>query len=143
MPIYMLASVGLNGNPTLLCQLCGRNNSPCLRPALGCMWAQGPLICLCRWILCCLALEENASYIRCCSTDKSVVNMPHTAFAMAIITDTCNVHLFYRCVLYLWLKKRKTDYRMSFIIFFLIFCYRFNPYHILSPMNKIETSNTH
>jgi hypothetical protein len=33
--------------------------------------------------------------------------MPQTAFAMAIITDTCDVHLFYRYALYLWFKKNE------------------------------------
>lgn len=58
-----------------------------------------------------MALEENASYIRCGSADKSVVNVLLTAFATALVMATCNIHRFYRGALYLWQKKKVEEKR--------------------------------
>ena len=99
--IYMAASVALNGNPTFVVSILWLRKLPSRSPGTGLHVGPGATYLPCRWILRCLALEENASYIRCCSTDKSVVNMLQTALAAAVITDTCNVHLFYRYALYL------------------------------------------
>ena len=102
----MTASVALNRNLTLVVSILWLRKLPSHSPGTGLHVDPGATYLPCRWIPRCLALEENASYIRCCSTDKSVVNMPQTALAAAIITDTCNVHLFYRYALYLRLKNK-------------------------------------
>lgn len=99
MPIYRLASVVLNENPPLVVSRVLMRNLT--QPQAGLHVGPGATYLPCRWILRRVTLEENASYIRCCSIDKSVVNMPQTAFAAAIITDTCDIHLFYQYALYL------------------------------------------